>query len=348
MSNEVMTLESPVPFGKYKDQPVAVMMGDQQYVNWCLMQTWFAEKHQALAAVLQGRNTLEQDACTPEHNSLQMLFLKPEYQTALVLRVLDLPKDYAGNTHAQNLLNEHIEASINVAADTEHIANKILAYEPRPYTYDRRELNSKWLAQAVLRHGVDLPAIELELRQRAETEPPEYSAERAEEFCRCAKNQLYTASNYASTDSETHRVKRLDKLRQQLDTLPEACRTLTGVTQHWTSAIEFEANNWDLVLPATGIKYSCSCGAEVARRGGNELYNSYYIELKPSISEDYPAILRKVKSRASYLYRGAYYGGKVVITREITAATATVEEIKAMFKMSGVELFLLSEIEELI
>jgi len=33
-----------VPFGKYRGQPLAVMMADQQYCEWLASQGWFAEK----------------------------------------------------------------------------------------------------------------------------------------------------------------------------------------------------------------------------------------------------------------------------------------------------------------
>ena len=263
MSNEVMSLESPVPFGKYKDQPVAVMMGDQQYVNWCLMQTWFGERYAALAAILQGRNALEQDACTPEHNSLQMLFLKPEYQTGL-----------------------------------------------------RRALypdSNKYLVRATR------------------------LAEIIEDSERYSVNSTY-----------------IEACRQALKTLADCCHQPVAANNVDIS-IEFEANNWDVLIEDIVFKGTCACGEALEPK---QLCNNeaLCIELKPSISEDYPAILRKVKSRMGYLTEAwtpekhrhkVDIGRKIVITREITAATATVGEIKAMFKMSGVELFLLSEIEAL-
>lgn len=293
--SEVITLDTPVPFGKYKDQPVAVMMGDQQYVNWCLMQSWFGEKYATLAAVLQGRNTLEQDACTPEHNSLQMLFLRPEYQNAL---------------------------------------RKVLYPDSEP---------GKFEAHAT--HFIK----EVERDEKALASFKE-------------KGQFYDARNRTEADFKRW----LDESKQNLEALKPCCHQ-PAVTAKFDFQLEFEENNWDIAIKSITRKDICECGEPIVQ------FSNYYgeqrtvlvisednprIELKPSISEDYPAILRKVKSRMGFLTDGYNYqqgriakvdlSRKIVITREITATTATAEEIKQMFKMSGVELILLSEIEALL
>lgn len=58
-----------VPIGRYKGQPLEVMMADAGYVNWILGQAWFLEKHVELARLLRmGR--LEEPQDTPEHNAM--------------------------------------------------------------------------------------------------------------------------------------------------------------------------------------------------------------------------------------------------------------------------------------
>jgi uncharacterized protein (DUF3820 family) len=36
--------QSTVSFGKYKGQPMSVLMSDKSYLKWCQQQTWFQEK----------------------------------------------------------------------------------------------------------------------------------------------------------------------------------------------------------------------------------------------------------------------------------------------------------------
>ena len=270
MSEQVMTLDTPVPFGKYKGQPVAVMMGDRQYVDWCMMQSWFGEKYATLAAILQGRNTLEQDACTPEHNSLQMLFLKPEYQKALALTFWK----HEPKQHATELKNKLAEQLLFAEQEFQEF------YRPTQATITS------------------------------------------------ARNKFFALPGKQAAHDAALAVKVAE--------IPAICHETAS---SYSCEIQFEHNNWDIAFCT--INLNCGCGARV------DYVNSYrtYIELKPSISEDYPSVLRKVKSRIGFLVRGEEIGHKVVITREITATTATIEEIKKMFEMSGVRLLLLSEIE---
>lgn len=66
-----------IPFGKYKGQPVEAMAQDKQYVDWLTAQPWFRDKFQAIYTVII--NNFQQPADTPEHNALQVLFLKPDF-----------------------------------------------------------------------------------------------------------------------------------------------------------------------------------------------------------------------------------------------------------------------------
>lgn len=78
-------------------------------------------------------------------------------------------------------------------------------------------------------------------------------------------------------------------------------------------------------------------------------WSSYWhvgIELKPSISEDYPAVLRQVKDRVlrNHATRRGVVDKVVVVTDSFTAKSATLDQVKQMFRSSGVHLFLWSEI----
>jgi uncharacterized protein (DUF3820 family) len=66
-----------VPFGKYKGKPITEMMGDTGYINWLKQQTWFTNKKQSQIynIVVNQQINPTQTSNTPEHNSLQNLFL---------------------------------------------------------------------------------------------------------------------------------------------------------------------------------------------------------------------------------------------------------------------------------
>jgi hypothetical protein len=71
-----------VPFGKYKDQPVEVLLADQQYVGWLLNQPWLKDaKFQAIYNTIVNFTSPPED--TPEHNAMQARFLVPIVRRSL-------------------------------------------------------------------------------------------------------------------------------------------------------------------------------------------------------------------------------------------------------------------------
>lgn len=70
-----------IPFGRYKGKPIEVLATDKEYVNWLIEQPFFREKHINLYNVVI--NNFREPSDTPEHNKIQIKFLKPEYRCKL-------------------------------------------------------------------------------------------------------------------------------------------------------------------------------------------------------------------------------------------------------------------------
>jgi len=68
-----MSESLPVPFGKYKGQPIEVLATDPQYTEWLASQGWVRERFPQLYTVII--NNFGETADTPEHNDLQARFL---------------------------------------------------------------------------------------------------------------------------------------------------------------------------------------------------------------------------------------------------------------------------------
>lgn len=66
-----------VPFGKYRNQPVELMVQDASYMDWLLAQDWFKSRYQSLYMVVVNNGQAPSE--TPEHNLLQNLFLDEDY-----------------------------------------------------------------------------------------------------------------------------------------------------------------------------------------------------------------------------------------------------------------------------
>ncbi|MBP8282387.1 MAG: hypothetical protein KAX46_00480 [Chromatiaceae bacterium] len=68
------------------------------------------------------------------------------------------------------------------------------------------------------------------------------------------------------------------------------------------------------------------------------------IELKPSMGDDYPAVMRQVIAMKR---RNSGYSRCIVIIGDYSGRGATLDQVTAMFGKSNIKLFLLSEIEDI-
>jgi uncharacterized protein (DUF3820 family) len=75
-----------VPFGKYKGQPLEMLLRDESYVDWLTAQTWFQEKFNSLYTLVIN-NYHVQPVDTPEHNRMQIKFLDEAYRLKLAYLV---------------------------------------------------------------------------------------------------------------------------------------------------------------------------------------------------------------------------------------------------------------------
>ena len=93
-----------IPFGKHKGKPVEILATDKQYMDWLLAQSWFRERHVNLYNVVI--NNFREPVDTPEHNKIQIRFLKPEYRVKLAYIVN--PKLFDNNSTKINIAMRHI------------------------------------------------------------------------------------------------------------------------------------------------------------------------------------------------------------------------------------------------
>lgn len=70
-----------IPFGKHKGKPVEILASDKEYADWLVAQSWFKEKYVNIYNVLV--QNFREPVDTPEHNKIQVRFLKLEYRLKL-------------------------------------------------------------------------------------------------------------------------------------------------------------------------------------------------------------------------------------------------------------------------
>lgn len=275
-----ITLDTPVPFGKHRGQPMAVLLADTGYIQWMMSQASFDDKYPNIMNYLRNGPT-EQGDCTPEHNSLQMRFMDPAYCARFAAAICNPNRKECGERH-HSLGYE--------AGGVSHTA----AFRGRGKDGNERHVWSK-------------------------------ISDTGNRFK--ASNAYYKVSE---AEYESLTVVRCDSKKP------------------WgteASVSSYEWHNWDLLL--VGSQKCPDCG--VPRDSSVVMA----VELKPTIGEDYPAILRKVKQRRAETSARAknesilmYYGHPhvVVFTDSYTGKSASWEQVREMFRLSNVTLLQSSEL----
>lgn len=75
--NNLNQNQNIIPFGKYKGQPLEILQNDPSYLEWLQVQPWFLEKYSKLNTLII--NNFQAPSETPEHNSLQVMFLDQDF-----------------------------------------------------------------------------------------------------------------------------------------------------------------------------------------------------------------------------------------------------------------------------
>jgi hypothetical protein len=122
----------------------------------------------------------------------------------------------------------------------------------------------------------------------------------------------------------------LESIRAQLDQGP-----LPQVVQR-VSSREFEVKGWDAVVTIL-YRVSSPGGAKV------DCYYTLAIDAQLSLGDEFPAVLRQIKQHRNVDCLDLSW--HVLLVERITAAGATDEQIKAIFRTSSIELVRLAEIE---
>jgi hypothetical protein len=111
----------------------------------------------------------------------------------------------------------------------------------------------------------------------------------------------------------------------------------------WTK--KFEVSGWDVYLKrvtyADYHAYNPELEKDIFYAGGIA-----YIEIKPHLSDDYPAVLRQIKARKSRGHEGRNCF-TVLLVEDFSFQYSTFEEIQAFFAESDIKLVLLKDIEKL-
>lgn len=95
-----------VTFGKYKDKPITELLADDKYVEWLKQQSWFTNQKTIYNIVVnQQINHPNLNSKTPEHNSLQNKFLDKNNRIKLIKKIIN-PGELKSYKKLKLLLND--------------------------------------------------------------------------------------------------------------------------------------------------------------------------------------------------------------------------------------------------
>jgi uncharacterized protein (DUF3820 family) len=318
-----------VPIGKYKGQPVEVLQGDPQYVEWLMGQDWVRTKYPQLFTLIV--NNFGEPTETPEHNRFQAMFL----DEAFACKVYDGAYPDRRINWAKKDRNDEVLGPIR----KEHEAIK-----------KERDEKLKELKQA---QEEDLPELQIVRDAFRETERKLEEARKAREQFRGGQAIYDCLYNYTSCDRHNsfchkpHCIPIREAYRDARKAADTAREHYNHVRDAWTARNEFPAKIEQLAakMKELAIQHNeeldkplelCSLttrfevkGADVDISPPNEAY-TVRIEIKPSMGDDFPAVMRQMKANhCNVLYLDAY-----------TGAGATLEQVTKMFAASGMRVLL--------
>jgi len=328
-----------IPIGKYKgDEWEVVNQRDPEYAKWLCAQPWFREKFPML--VKQTINNFQtQEVETPEHNAFQAQFLDRSVQMAL----LKHPAVRAFRALKRNVRKQHIQPHIdwirhyqeNEAADRQkswkdHIDGCIRMFDQTVQTLEQQSLVSShyanhanlfeimkilglqfaWVDEEKQRLKVDFELAHPDVQKHWPKICEAINTTEAADHVRSWLDGTLKAKQSYLLPSEWKGFSYSKEIERHKAELREALK--------WRrvkiTSVEFEKWNWDVVIE------------------GN--FGTLLIELKVTMSDDYPAVLRQITKRD--FSKSGYQ--PVCLIREYTGVGATYEQVKQIFASRKVTL----------
>jgi hypothetical protein len=330
-----------VPFGKYKDQPIELMLADQDYLHWVSTQpgimAMLQSKHPAVFNIITVGAPATSD--TPEHNKLQAMFLDRTFQYAFI--------ELATGKSVHAVASEVAAAVNNSAQRWFQYALDVSAKDFRESTVrlqKAREENAKSATEDGRKHYEEERKAHIaEEKERDKRELAGYSRIFAAREFPKYEDWLKTCSYGTWPRTVKDRREELESATVRVEADEKAWLDIASTEpdpvapEHPKVQTDFECG-YDVdfsVYWSSGIKVQ----KEQGYRGGKYEYSSYeprvwkknwdsdghdwkcQIELKPQLGDDFPAVLRQMKrNRADTLVVGFF-----------EATSCTLEQVRAMF-----------------
>ena len=259
-------------FGKYKGQPVKVMQMDTGYCEWLSTQDWFRERYANVYQQVIINNFTEASE-TPEHNKLQMLFLDKDFYRKIEAA---LPVNPSKLFHPQ-ILEAVSEIKEQVKSDENYLEELERELKIKKYYSDEENRKEK------LEKLESVPPYTLEY----------FSIEKTLKYLRNYDESTHKEELSRLRDKIEKIKMRIQELKDRHNSIIDQRKDNTKYTYE-VKTIEFELNGWDVFV---GLKYKCEIDLKTEfSASANPVYQERYIEIKPCLGDDFPAVLRQMKA----------------------------------------------------
>ncbi|SDK35416.1 hypothetical protein SAMN05216282_10583 [Cryobacterium psychrotolerans] len=359
--SEIVRVEDPpmIRFGKHSGKSAAeVMATDPAYVQWALAQPWFQEKNPTLVqffvngSVAGLGNATAEPAETPEHNALQAKFTQDAYCLAAVAM-------FSAGRKLRTASEVQSEAeSLVGAALAGHVTSSHPSIEQRSFEVNAWDVQFSYYGASSEMDPPsepscscvpiplpdvpdELPPHGVEVINRDDTD----ALAALKEFRRLHHARKQKVEDRAAI-AEVNRNRNLPGYRPFQGRLPEraipAHRALS-LFESYTSKTKHEST-----CPRSTSGYFSKWGllnADVVEGATARIG----LELKPTMGDDFPAVLRQV---LGYMKRAtqqrAHFDAVAVVVGEFMSMTVSWPVVKKQFWESGVLLVQEAELDALV
>jgi hypothetical protein len=264
LNNKIITFK-----GKYYGQPIEVLANDPNYCEWLINQNWFRERFQSYYQIIINNFHVPND--TPEHNSLQALFIDDKFCLALANLFNWSPLDK--NTCLLKINQSIVDIENQINNNSESNNDRSLADEFKRMIQSREDGSNNIYIDSYSKHK-----LENSLKEYQEV-----------------KDFL--------SNNNTFEIKK-----------------------------SFEYKGWDVILDIHSISKLAFLDDYFSKQ------KIISVEIKTSLGDDYPTILRQIRSYNPF-------GSPCLIYNKFSATGATIIQIKEIFKTAQIEIFSIDEIK---
>lgn len=304
MSAELIT------FGKYKGQPVEVLANDKKYTDWLMAQEWFRTGHVQLYNVIV--NNFCEPSDTPEHNRMQADFMKTEVKEKVIRQLFKEPEElmkvYKKRIEDCDKRISDIELQITeLQKEKEEYEVKEKEFsdlEKKEHEEHKNEIEYLENKRTEYRKMCNYPGSMDVSYDRWKTNNYQTKLEKEEyEEIQQKYNECWSKINKLEEPEKEYRNKKWEissKIRDldsSIKTLNEKQSEVLDEKECLNELYEKLKNN-GFIIEKTTFEVN---GWDVYIRLGFPYNANVFLELKPSVGDDYPSVLREMKIHKNYM-----------------------------------------------